>query len=147
MSPLLWTLDIFKTRKLHTYCFILSRILCCANSAGPGAGLDLWVAVLEQLDDLESKGLMASSDLRYLGTTLGWRRLEDLRSLYNRTTFSGLLYEENSIIIIHYYYILSVVLLFIFNIYQYRCIGKFNMFAFNCIFRILGERQDVFLSI
>ena len=89
MSPLLWTLDIFKTRTSRT-CFILSQLLCCANSAGPGAGLDLWVAVLEQLDDLESKGLMASSDLRYLGKTLGWRRLEDLRSLYNRTTFSGL---------------------------------------------------------
>lgn len=37
-----------------------------SNPAGPGAGLDLWVAVLEQLDDLENKGLMASDDLRQL---------------------------------------------------------------------------------
>eukprot|EP00435_Cladocopium_sp_Y103_P059951 s2413_g21.t1 len=33
---------------------------------GPGTGLDLWVAVLEQLDDLEVRGLLAPEDLRLL---------------------------------------------------------------------------------
>ena len=36
----------------------------CPTSGVPGAGLDLWVAVLEQLDDLEVKGLLAPEDLR-----------------------------------------------------------------------------------
>ena len=89
---------------------------------GPGAGLDLWVAVLEQLDDLENKGLMASDDLRCLGTTHfrgitnGWRRLEDLRSIvffnkgFLKEPHCGLLYEEKNIIIVRYFILFVIVI-------------------------------------
>lgn len=46
--------------------FLPGAVRAGSPAGVPGAGLDLWVAVLEQLDDLEVKGLLAPEDLRLL---------------------------------------------------------------------------------